>query len=82
VLRATLWDLYRARLAFAKQGVDVSTYLDVCRRLSRVCGDELRLYPKAISKPVRYHERRLLRCLEDRVLLERIAPDFLNRPAS
>ena len=82
VLRATLWDLYRARLDFAKQGVDVSTYLDVCRRLSRVCGDELRLYPKAISKPVRYHERRLLRCLEDRVLLERIAPDFLNRPAS
>ena len=78
-LRATLWDLYRAGLDSVKQGVNVDAYIDVCRKFSRVCGEELRLYPKAISKPMRYHEKRLLKCLGDRELLERIAPDLLNR---
>ena len=35
-----------------------------------VCGEELRLYPRAISKPMRYHEKRSLRCLENRTLVE------------
>jgi len=81
-LRATLWDLYRAGLDFVGQRVDASAYLDACRKFSRVCGEELRFYPKAISKPMRYHEKRLLRCLGDQVLLERIAPDLLSNPAS
>jgi DNA repair photolyase len=81
-LRATLWDLHRTGVDSTEHGLDPSAYLDACRRFSRVCGEELRLYPRAISKPMRYHERRLLRCLEDRKLLERIAPDLLNRPTS
>jgi len=43
-----------------------------------VCGEELRLYSKAISKPMRYHEKRSLRCLENRTLLKQIAT-LLNR---
>jgi len=82
ILRATLWDLYRAGLDLMRQGVDVDAYLDACRRFSRACGEELKLYPKAISKPMRYHEKRLLRCLGNRELLERIAPDLLNHPVS
>lgn len=78
-LRATLWDLYRAGVDLAERGFDSNAYLDVCRRFSRVCGEELRLYPKVISKPMRYHEKKLLRCLENRALLERIALDLLNR---
>jgi hypothetical protein len=81
-LRATLWDLYRTGVDSTEHGLDPSAYLDACRRFSRVCGEELRLYPRAISKPMRYHEKRLLRCLEDRKLLERIAPDLLNRSTS
>jgi DNA repair photolyase len=78
-LRAALWDLYRAGVNLARQESSSNTYLNACRRFSRVCGEELKLYPKAISKPMRYHEKRFLKCLENRTLLERIAPDLLNR---
>jgi len=81
-LRATLWDLYRVGLDLVRQEARADAYFDACRRFSRACGEELRLYPKAISKPMRYHEKRLLKCLGDRELLERIAPGLLSSSAA
>ena len=76
-LRATLWDLYRAGANLVRREDRASAYADACKKFSRVCGEELRLYPKAISKPMRYHEKKMLKCLENRDLLEHVAPDFL-----
>jgi len=86
-LRATLWDLYRTGANLVRREDRASAYTDACKKLSRVWGEELRFYPKAISEPMRYHEEKTLKCLENRELLEHVAPDFLicltglgNRP--
>jgi len=77
-LRATLWDLYRAGMNPLAVGWEE---LDrVCRRFSRLCGELLKQYPRVISKPLRYHERKLLRVLKDPSVLQRVAPDAI--PAS
>jgi len=50
-----------------KQKEDVKAYVNsVCRRFSRICGEDLVLYPRTMSKPMGYHEKKLLKVLENR----------------
>jgi DNA repair photolyase len=77
VLRVTLWDFYRVGVDVLKQKEDVKAYVNsVCRRFSRICGEDLGLYPRTISKPMKYHEKKLLKVLEKQEVLKLIAPDF------
>ena len=47
-----------------------------CAGWGRVCGSELLEYPRIVSKPLRYHERRLWRALGEAHLLERLTPNL------
>ena len=69
--RATLWDVYRALNGVLKR--DLSFY-EICKKFSRICGDELREYPREISKPLRNHEKKLLRVLTKPDILKHVAP--------
>jgi len=42
--------------------------------VGRLCNETLMQYPKAISKILRAHERRLIKILKDNALLHRICP--------
>jgi hypothetical protein len=53
--------------------------LEACRRCNRLCGDALREYPKIVSKPLRYHEKRLLKLLETPEILRQVVPDFTEK---
>ncbi len=53
--------------------------LEACRRYNRLCGDALREYPKIVSKPLRYHEKRLLKLLKAPEILRQIVLDFTEK---
>jgi len=73
-LRPTLGDVYRH---VASRGpASPAEAAAACASWGRVCGSELLEYPRPISKPLRYHERRLWRALGDARLLERLTPNL------
>ena len=73
-LRPTLGDVYRH---VASRGpASPAEAAAACASWGRVCGSELLKYPRPISKPLRYHERRLWRALGDARLLERLTPNL------
>jgi hypothetical protein len=73
-LRPTLGDVYRH---VASRGpASPAEAAAACASWGRVCGSELLKYPRPISKPLRYHERRLRRALGDARLLERLTPNL------
>jgi hypothetical protein len=72
--RPTLGDVYRH---VASKGLASPTEVAAaCTSWGRVCGSELLEYPRLISKPLRYHERKLWRALGDARLLERLTPNL------
>jgi DNA repair photolyase len=78
-LRVTLWDFYRAGIIVGKQEVDAETSItSICKKFSRICSEMLLAYPRAISKHLKYHEKRLLKVLRKPELLKHIAPDIIN----
>lgn len=73
-LRPTLGDVYRH---VASRGpASPAEAAAACASWGRVCGSELLEYPRPVSKPLRYHERRLWRALGDARLLERLTPNL------
>jgi len=78
VLRLTLWDIYRVGINPVKQELSDDLIRSVCRRFSRLCSEELSEYPKIISKPMKYHEKRLLRILKEPEVIKHIVPDLLE----
>ena len=44
--------------------------------MGQVCGSELLEYPREISKPLRYHEKRLWRALRGARLFKRLSPNL------
>ena len=77
-LRVTLWDFYRAKINLLKHGVEEAELSRVCKQFSRLCMDDLKYYPRIISKPLRYHEKKLLSVLRKPNVLQHIAPDMLQ----
>lgn len=73
--RPTLWDVY---LYVKVRGP--STREEVLEGLRKSCEllfwDALTLYPRAIAKPLRHHERRLAKILGDRGLLRHATPSL------
>ena len=78
ILRATFWDVYRAGINPIEQEVDEELYRSICKRFSRLCGEELGIYPKMISKPMKYHERKMLKILRKHEVIKHIAPDLIQ----
>lgn len=69
--RMTLWDVYR-RVA-SRGPVRAEEALGAAAE-GVVRGEGLRPYPRGLSKPLRYHERRMLKVLSDGGVLSRVAP--------
>jgi DNA repair photolyase len=72
--RPTLGDVYRH--VASKRPASPAEVAAACTSWGRVCGSELLEYPRLISKPLRYHERKLWRALGDARLLERLTPNL------
>lgn len=75
--RPTLYELYR--LAVATSGIPLEKLGDALRSVCKeqkgyLCSDKLREYPRDISKPLRYHERKLLRAAKNPEVLPHIVP--------
>lgn len=83
-LRLTLYDIYRYSVDVGKRmqipmSIDIAR--EICRRYSRICLDELKVYPKTVSKALRYHEKKLFKVLQNQDLLSHIAPHIVEQLA-
>ncbi len=78
ILRVTLWDIYRAGINPIEQEIDEELYRSICKKFSRLCSEELGIYPKMISKPMKYHERKMLKILRKHEIVKHIAPDLVQ----
>mgnify|MGYP001772531998 CR=1 FL=1 len=78
--RTTLYDVYlHLKEAPGTSMQDLTTtYLEACKRFNRLCKEHISEYPRPISKPLRWHEKKLLRVLEDRNTLVHVAPSLVN----
>jgi len=75
-LRVTLLDVYRYLLENGPLEASHALVERACRKFSRVCGEELKKYPSIISKPLRYHERKMLKVLTNSAVAEAVAPSL------
>ncbi len=76
-LRPTLYNIYRyiKEKGSIKLGeLDHIFYKQICRDRYDLCNEVLKEYPKIISKPLRYHEKRFLRILKDKELIKTLTP--------
>uniref|UniRef100_A0A7C2VNQ5 Radical SAM protein n=1 Tax=Ignisphaera aggregans TaxID=334771 RepID=A0A7C2VNQ5_9CREN len=75
ILRFTLYDVYRDLLTVNKIDLnDLETFLEsrICRY--RLCSKDMKKYPKRISKPLKHHEKKLLRVIRSPRHLSHITP--------
>ncbi len=77
VWRATLWEFYQVLTCLGK-GMAIDELVEKTREefSRRLWSEELDLYPRFVAKPLRYHERRLLRVLRRGDLLKHVCPDL------
>lgn len=82
-VRLTLYDVYRYSIDYGLDLSDLSQLDEELRNISKACsrlyGDEVVLYPKPVSKTLRYHERKLIKVLANKAVLEHVAPHLANR---
>lgn len=81
-LRTTLYDIYSYAVKMGGRvsvPLDLELYAKICKEFSRVCLDDLNLYPRAVSKPLKYHEKKLLKVIEKKDVLAHVAPHILDR---
>ncbi|MCS7111563.1 MAG: hypothetical protein N3D82_01730 [Ignisphaera sp.] len=73
VRRPTLWDVY---VYVVKHGAaEPQTIIShICRKNSIVCDSDLDDYPRELSKPLKQHERKLIKTVSDRNLIEYLVP--------
>ncbi|MCX8205335.1 MAG: radical SAM protein [Candidatus Nezhaarchaeota archaeon] len=76
--RLTLWDVYRhvasrgpVRVEEVPSGVSIGEEV--------LCGEGLKEYPRRLSKPLRHHEKRLLKVLSSEEVLRRVSPALVVR---
>ncbi len=78
-LRITLFEIYRYILE--RGPIDVDDIHGVVKNLSLdkvyITSQNIDLYPSAIKKPIKYHERKLLKVLRSKQLLEHVAPTLV-----
>ncbi|MEM4812661.1 MAG: radical SAM protein [Ignisphaera sp.] len=78
IVRATLQDVYRyvteMNINSHQELQNIEVVENLCKKYSRLCLDELHLYPKNISKTLRYHEKKMFKVLQNIDLLKHIAP--------
>lgn len=71
--RPTLWDVYRFVLEYGALEPERIIH-SICKEGRFICSSNLDGYPKEISKPLKYHERRLLKVLYNKDILEHLTP--------
>ncbi|ADM27461.1 Radical SAM domain protein [Ignisphaera aggregans DSM 17230] len=75
--RATLMEIYR--IAREWNGIPlekIGDAMDILLKQGYLVGEKLRLYPKRVSKPLKNHEKKLLRVLKSRDMVIHIAPSL------
>ncbi len=73
VRRPTLWDVYRFTVSHA--ALEPQTILShICKENKIICSNTLDEYPRELSKPLKYHEKKLQKILSNRNLLEHLTP--------
>jgi len=76
--RLTLYEYYK--YALEKGPIDAAminnVHNELCRKENIVCIDDLRRYPKTLSKQFRYHEKRLLKVISSN-LLNKLKTDIM-----
>ena len=79
VLRATLYDVYRYIVETGQKALQpAELFKNVCNRYSRICLEQLKDYPKTVSKALRYHEKKMLKVLSNSDVLSHIAPHLFE----
>ncbi|MEM2221340.1 MAG: radical SAM protein [Ignisphaera sp.] len=73
VRRPTLWDVYKFVLEYGALEPD-RIIRSICKEGKLICSSNLDGYPKEISKPLKYHERKLLKILHNKDILEHLTP--------
>jgi len=72
-IRPTLYDIYKHITEKGPtQPEDILKGLE--SNPTRVCGEKLKQYPRQVSKPLKYHEKRILKTIQNKDLLNHIAP--------
>ncbi len=74
--RPTLWEIYKVLKSFGPMTIDEA--IDRAKKIfsDRLWSEELAKYPRFISKPLKYHERKMLRVLRKPEVLERVCPSI------
>ncbi len=82
-IRLTLYDVYRHVVESGTKSTSFSQEIDLLRdvskRYSRLFGDDVSVYPREVSKPLKNHEKKLVRVLRNRELLSHVAPHLARR---
>jgi len=75
VWRPTLWEFYRTLLSLGGR-LSIDELVEKAKKAfsDRLWSDRLGEYPRYVAKPLKYHEKRLVRILSKKDLLERVCP--------
>lgn len=83
IIRVTLYDIYRYVIESnikSIQELQNSKITEIlCRRYSRLCYNDLNLYPKIVSKILKYHEKKMIKVSHSIELLKHIAPHLAKK---
>ncbi len=74
--RPTLFEVYRVVSKYGE--LEVSEAVDRARKefSDRLWSDALDSYPRIVSKPLKYHEKKMLKVLRNSALLQRVCPSL------
>ncbi len=77
IYRPTLMEIYRIAKEWGGIPVEkIGDAMDILAKQGYLVGEKLRLYPKRVSKPLKNHEKKLLRVLKNRDMIIHIAPSL------
>ncbi len=78
VKRITLYELFKEAL---KKPVSLDEidrkYMEICKVKEYICSEKMAEYPKRIRKPLKAHERKLLKIAKNREKLAHITPELV-----
>ncbi len=77
VKRITLYEFFKSLLEKSLHLDEVDEkFKEICREDRYICSEKMEEYPKRIRKPLKAHERKLLKIIRDREKLRHITPEI------
>ena len=78
VKRITLYELFKEALREPIPLDEIDRkYTEICRAEEYICFEKLTGYPKRIRKPLKAHERKLLKIVKNREMLSHVTPELV-----